>query len=85
MNKTTIMKDRNYTTAITVNQSPEEVFDAINNVRGWWSEEIEGPTDKPGAEFTFHYKDLHRSTHKITEFVPVEKSYGTFQEPASIS
>jgi hypothetical protein len=67
------MKDKNYTTAITVNQSPEEVFNAINNVRGWWSEEIEGPTGKPGAEFTCHYKDIHRSTHKITEFVPGRK------------
>lgn len=67
------MKDKNYTTSITVHQSPEDVFNAVNNVRGWWSEEIEGPTDKPGAEFVFHYKNLHRSTHKITEFVPGKK------------
>lgn len=67
------MKDKNYTTAFTVKKSPEEVFNAINNVRGWWSEEIDGPTDQPGAEFTFRYEDLHRSTHKITEFVPGRK------------
>ncbi len=42
-------------------------------MRGWWSEEITGKTDKPGAEFRFHYKDLHRSTQKITEFVPGKK------------
>jgi hypothetical protein len=67
------MSNQNYTTTITVDQTPEEVFAAINNVRGWWSEEIEGDTDKRGAEFRFHHKDVHRSTHKITEFVPGRK------------
>jgi hypothetical protein len=66
-------KDQNYTTTISVDQTPEEVFNAINNVRGWWSEEIEGRTDKLGAEFNYHYKDLHRSTHKITEMLPGRK------------
>ena len=65
--------DQNYTTTILVDQTPEEVFDAINNVRGWWSEEIEGSTDKHTAEFKFHYKDLHRSTQKIADLVPGKK------------
>ena len=64
------MSEKNYTTSFTVNQSPEEVFAAVTNVRGWWSEAIEGKTDKLGAVFKFRYQDLHRSTHKITEFVP---------------
>jgi hypothetical protein len=68
-----IMKKKDFTTTFSVDQSPEEVFDAINNVRGWWSEEIDGSTDKLGAEFKFHHKDLHRSTQKITEFVPGKK------------
>jgi uncharacterized protein YndB with AHSA1/START domain len=67
------MKTKNYTTSFTIDQSPEEVFDAVNNVRGWWSEEIDGSTDKLGSEFKFHYKDLHRSTQQITEFVPGKK------------
>jgi hypothetical protein len=36
------MKSKDYTTRLTVDQSPEEAFEAIKNVRGWWSEEIEG-------------------------------------------
>jgi hypothetical protein len=67
------MSNQNYTTSFTVDQSPEKVFDAINNVRGWWSEEIDGSTDKLGAEFMFHYKDVHRSTQKITELIRSKK------------
>lgn len=67
------MKTKDYATSITVDQSPEEVFDAVNNVRGWWSEEIDGSTDKLGAEFKFRYKYFHRSTQKITELVPGKK------------
>jgi Activator of Hsp90 ATPase homolog 1-like protein len=67
------MNGKNFTTTYTVDQTPKEVFDAVNNVRGWWSEEIDGSTDKLGSEFKFHYKDLHRSTQKITEFVSGKK------------
>ena len=67
------MSDQNYTTYFTVDQSPEEVFAAINNVRGWWSQAIEGDTDKLGAVFYYHYQDVHRCTFKITEFVPGRK------------
>ena len=50
---------KDYTASFSVDQPPKEVFDAINNVRGWWSEEIEGSTNKQGAEFNYHYKDVH--------------------------
>jgi uncharacterized protein YndB with AHSA1/START domain len=67
------MKNQDFTITFAVDQSPQEVFDAINNVRGWWSEEIDGHTDKLGAEFEFHHKDVHRSTQRITELVPGKK------------
>jgi hypothetical protein len=62
-----------YTIAFSVDQSPDEVFATVNDVRGWWSGEIDGPTDQPGAEFTYRYKDIHFSTQKITEFLPGRK------------
>jgi hypothetical protein len=67
------MSDKNFTTSFPVGQSPQEVFDAINNVRGWWSQAIEGSTDELGAVFNYHFQDLHRCTIKITEFVPGKK------------
>jgi uncharacterized protein YndB with AHSA1/START domain len=67
------MTQQAYTTSFTVDQSPEDVFTAITNVRGWWSGDISGRTDQLGAEFTYRYQDLHRSTQKITELVPGKK------------
>jgi hypothetical protein len=67
------MQNQDFTISLLVDQSPEDVFNAINNVRGWWSEEIEGSTDKLGAVFYYHYQDVHRCTIKITELVPGKK------------
>ena len=67
------MNDQDFTTRFSVDQTPEEAFAAINNPRGWWSEEIEGNTKRLGSEFTYRYKDAHRCRIKITEFVPGKK------------
>ncbi|WP_309640538.1 SRPBCC domain-containing protein [Flavobacterium sp.] len=67
------MKTPDYTTVILVDQPPKQVFDAVNNVRGWWSEEIEGNTDKLNDVFKYHYEDVHRCQIKLIEVVPYEK------------
>jgi hypothetical protein len=67
------MKNPDFTTIIAVDRTPEEAFAPINNVRGWWSGEIEGDSGKLGDEFTYRYKDLHRSRQKVTEFIPGKK------------
>ncbi|MEP7372065.1 MAG: SRPBCC domain-containing protein [Chitinophagaceae bacterium] len=67
------MTTTDFTTTILVDQTPAQAFDTINNVRGWWSEEIEGSTDKLNAEFNYHYEDVHRCKMKIVEFIPNEK------------
>ncbi len=67
------MEDKNFTTTISVDESPNEAFKAINNVRGWWSEEIEGGTEKLDDEFDYHYEDAHRCKMKLIEVVPDKK------------
>ncbi len=67
------MTTPDFTTTILVDQTPEKVFNAINNVRGWWSEEIEGSTDKLNDEFKYHYEDVHRCQMKLIEVIPNKK------------
>jgi len=67
------MKSSDFSATILVDQTPEEVFAAINNVRGWWSGEIEGETDKPCVEFTYRVPEMHYSKQLITEFIPGKK------------
>jgi len=67
------MQSKGFSTSFAVDQSPKEVFEAVNNVRGWWSENLDGNTDELGATFKFQYKDIHRSTQKITELVSDKK------------
>lgn len=67
------MKQQDYTTGFTVDNSPTSVFSAITNFRGWWSEQIEGSTDKLNETFFYHYKDVHLCKLKLIEIVPNER------------
>src|SRR3546814_14696463 len=67
------MENQDFKTTLVVDATPREVFNAVNNVRGWWSENIEGSTDKATDEFQYHYQDVHRSKIKITELTPDKK------------
>ncbi len=67
------MTTTDFTTSIVLNASAAEVFNAINNVRGWWSEEIEGNTADLEDVFNYHYQDVHRCSMKIITSIPGQK------------
>lgn len=67
------MATSDFTTSILIDQTAKTVFNAINHVRGWWSEEIEGSTNQLNDEFTYHYEDVHRCQMKLIEVIPDKK------------
>lgn len=64
------MKNNSFTTTFLVDQSPEEVFNAINNVRNWWSKGLEGNSQKLDDEFIYRHKHLHYSKLRIIDVIP---------------
>lgn len=67
------MKTSDFTTTFLVDQTPEEAINAIKNIRGWWSEGVEGSTDKLNDEFIYHYKDVHYCKMQLIELVPDQR------------
>jgi uncharacterized protein YndB with AHSA1/START domain len=67
------MNTTDFTTTILVDQSPQEVFNAINHVSGWWQGAIEGSSNKLNDEFTYRMKEFHFSKQKIVEIIPNKK------------
>jgi hypothetical protein len=65
------MKD--YSTTFEVNVTPREVFQKINNVTEWWTENLKGDSRKVNDVFTVQFGDVHLSTQKLIEVVPDKK------------
>ena len=68
------MTDQSYRTTVAVQATPQQAYEAINDVRGWWSQDVDGRTDTVGAEFAYRGnqdgENLHRAQIRVTELVP---------------
>ncbi|PWS26485.1 ATPase [Pedobacter yonginense] len=67
------MSKPSFSTTFLVNHPAKEVFNAINNVRGWWQGEIEGSTNQLHDEFSYRSGEFHFSIQKIEELIPDQK------------
>jgi uncharacterized protein YndB with AHSA1/START domain len=67
------MSNPSYTTVFTIDRAPDQVFDAINDVRSWWMTKVEGSNRTVGDEFSYRVPGVHFCRMRVTELVPGEK------------
>jgi len=66
------MKKQDYTISITANATTQEAFKSINNVSKWWTENLEGSSQKLHDVFTVRFGETY-VTVKIVELIPGRK------------
>ena len=66
-------KKQDYTAAITVGKTPEEVFNSVAAITKWWSKDFEGSSTKLNDEFVICHPGAHYSKQKLVEVIPNRK------------
>jgi hypothetical protein len=66
------MKKQDYTASILVKAAANKTFKSINHVAEWWTENIEGSSEKQDDVFTIHFGESF-VTMKIVESISDKK------------
>lgn len=67
------MAKHDFTTTLVVEQTPQQVFNAIIIPQNWWPGEIHGTSRHLNDEFTYRYEDFHFSRQRVIDLVPDQK------------
>lgn len=67
------MENNYFTTIFTVDQSAQQVYDAINNVSDWWQGKVTGKSHQLNDEFVYNMMEFHISKQKVIEMIPNKK------------
>lgn len=67
------MQEQHYHITLTVSTPAHQVFESINSVTKWWTENLEGSSQNPDEEFTVLFGEVHMSKQKLAEVIPDKK------------
>ncbi|MDQ4140164.1 MAG: SRPBCC domain-containing protein [Bacteroidota bacterium] len=67
------MKEQDFQISLLVNATAREAFESINKVTKWWTENLEGSSQKLNDEFIVRFGEVHYSKQKLVEFIPDKK------------
>jgi hypothetical protein len=67
------MSNTHFNIIFVVDQSPNEVFNAIRNISKWWTENVNGKSLSLNDEFTVQFEDMHFSRQRLIEVIPNKK------------
>jgi hypothetical protein len=67
------MAKHDFTTTLVVEQTPQQVFNAIINPQNWWPGEIHGASRHLNDEFTYRYEDFHFSRQRVIDLIADQK------------
>jgi hypothetical protein len=67
------MTIQDFSVSFQTDRSAEEVFNAVKDVRAWWTENTKGSSKNLNDEFEVQFGDVHYSRQKIVELIPGKK------------